>query len=297
MIVITNPGSNLPADLVRRYDIVLTPQQISVDGVLHDTRTIHSTERVDQLIAQARNHPFVLGTSAAELLTAFRDVGREHREMMAVMTSRKLIGSHDAAVAAVRTLASLPGAGDLSIQVIDSKTTDIHCGLMALFCAASAKAGRPMHAIAGAAEQLADAGILTFVPPTVDYLVKGGRATFLKAWVADILRISPVISLVEGELKSVGKVPRRDDISMPIAESIVSKLGRARAVWAGVAHGNDAVAAMAVAARLRERLDVRYLIVQPLSPSIYLHCGPGAVLAAAMPIDQLGWTPQPPDKG
>jgi fatty acid-binding protein DegV len=44
-------------------------------------------------------------------------------------------------------------------------------------------------------------------------------------------------------------------------------------------------------AELRRRFDIAFLYTRPLSPSIYLHCGPGALGAAVVPLDALPWTP------
>lgn len=296
MVVLTNPGSNLTPEHLRRFEIVLTPQVINVDGVMQDTRNIQTLDTIDEWVRTAKKHPFVLGTSAAEFVAIFRDIGRTQNEILGVMTSRKIIGSHDSAQAAIRTMAMLPGSPKLTIRLVDSKATDVAAGLVTIFCAAAAKDGKPIETIAAAAEKLANSGRVTFVPQTIDYLVKGGRASFLKAWAADILKISPMLSFVDGEIENVGKVSRRDDMSEPMADMLLEQIGGRRDVWAAVAHGNNAIGAMAVATRLRDRFNVRYLNVQPLSPSIYLHGGPGCVLASVYPIDELPWTPAPPDR-
>lgn len=291
MVVITNPGSNMPAALVERFGIVMTPQQISVDGVLHDTRTIQSLATVDELVRKARQHPFVLGTSAGEYVAIFRDIGRQVPELLAVMTSRKLIGSYDAAHAALRTLATIPGRGP-SVSVLDSRSTDVACGLVTLFCAAAAHAGHPMSEVVAVAERFATNGFAAFLPVTIDYLVKGGRASFLKGLAADLIGVSPLLALVDGEIKSAGRVSRRDDMAVALADAVIARVGAGRPVWAAVSHGNSVVTAMAVAARLRERLDVRYMMVQTMAPAIYLHGGAGGLCAAAYPIDGLPWVPK-----
>lgn len=296
MIVLTNPGSNISSDHARRYNIVLTPQVISVDGVLHDTRSITSHAQVDEWVQTAKKHPFVLGTSAAEFVALFRDSGLRENEILAIMTSRHIIGSYDSAQAALRTLRSMPGAAKVAIHIVDSQATDVATGLITLFCAAAVKEGRSMQEILTAADKLIKGGRVTFVPLTIDYLVKGGRASFVKAWAADILKVSPMLSFIDGQIVNIGKVSRKTDISEPLVDELANRIGAGRPVWAAVSHGSNVVAALAVAARIRDRFDVRYIHVQPLAPPIYLHAGPGSVCVAVYPIDEIGWSPAPPEK-
>ena len=52
--------------------------------------------------------------------------------------------------------------------------------------------------------------------------------------------------------------------------------------------------AVKVTAELRRRFDVAFAWNRELSPSIYLHSGPGSVGVTAMPLDVLPFTPATP---
>lgn len=67
--ILTNPGANLPPEIIERYDIALTSSSIVVDGVTHDARDGVSLADVDRWVESATEHPFVLGTSAAEFVS------------------------------------------------------------------------------------------------------------------------------------------------------------------------------------------------------------------------------------
>jgi DegV family protein with EDD domain len=296
MRIITNPGSNLPAEAVRRYDLFLTPQQIVVDGVTHDTRDIADSTVVDAWVRSAKEHPHVLGSSAAELVSVFRQVAVNDREILAIMTSRKLIGSYGAAVSAARTLQSLPGNDDLAIHVIDTETTDLGAGLVTVLAAEAVRAGLPRRKVVEVVESFVAQQQMLLTVATLDNLVKGGRASFLRAWIADFLNLRPLITFVEGNLKSIDKIPRRGDIEQALADGLVARVGEGRPVWAGVSHGGAPEKAAALARKLVERLDVRFMLVRPYSPSIHLHVGPGAIGAMVYPIDKLPWAPPVPQK-
>ncbi|AKT39674.1 DegV family protein [Chondromyces crocatus] len=291
MIIVTNPGSNLPEGLVERYDIQVTPQQIVVDGVSHDTRFGIELALIDGWVRTAREHPHVVGTTAAEFVSTFRAALRHDREVLAIMTSRKIIGSYDAAQVAARTLLRLPGEEGAKITVFDTGVTDVGAGLSCILAGEARAAGMPLEDVVQLLEACRREIQVGFVVETLEYLVKGGRATALRAFFANLFGLRPLIAFSSGELKMMSKVSARADAGIAIAQWIAGSLGQGRRVAAAVFHGDAPHKAQRAAEELRRRLDVACLWLRPLSPSIYLHAGPGAVGVAAVPLDQLPWWP------
>jgi catechol 2,3-dioxygenase-like lactoylglutathione lyase family enzyme len=75
--LITNPGSNLTPELIARYRILVLPQHIVVDGVVHDTRTSPTHGTVEQWVRDAKRWPETVGTTAAESIAGFQQSVRE----------------------------------------------------------------------------------------------------------------------------------------------------------------------------------------------------------------------------
>ncbi len=287
---VTNPGSNLSDEEVREFDLFLTPQQIVVDGVYHDMRTKAPHATVDAWVKTAKEHPFVLGSSAAECSDYFRQIAGRDKGIVMLTTSRQLIGTYTAAVAAARSFAALHP--DVNIDVVDTRSTDLGAGMTVLFAAEAARAGKPQREVVALADRFAAAGKVMFHIPSLDYIVKGGRASFLRAWVADLLRVTPLLSFVNGELKAVGRVARSADPVVAIRDAIVQDVPAGRAVWLAVLNGGTPDAAR-LADLLRRTYVVEREFVRPLSASIYLHGGPRCMGAAVYPTDALPWRPEP----
>jgi fatty acid-binding protein DegV len=128
----------------------------------------------------------------------------------------------------------------------------------------------------------------------MDYLVKGGRASVLRAYLANLLGVRPVIAFVDGEFKVVAKLRTGTETPAALADSLEAHVGRGRRVWTAVFHGGVTARAQATEAELRKRFDVGFSMVRALSPSIYLHGGPGCLGAVALPLDVLPWQPPTP---
>jgi DegV family protein with EDD domain len=292
--IITNPGSNLTARAIGHYGIEIGPQRIIVDGAEHDTRGGIPFAEVDDWVKTAKEFPHVVGTTANELGQIFTKVGRTDPEMICVTSSKKIIQSHAAGLAAARVLSDHPTHKNLRIAVVDSTTTDVGAGLIAIAAGEAAKANVPLKTAVESLEAMSNRARLAFTVATLENLKKSGRASFLRAFVANFFDIKPLIGIVDGELQSIGKVSGKADATQAIVDDV--KTTARGPVWVGVSHGEAPEKAEKLIARLRNELDVAYAYVRPLSSSIYLYAGRGSIMGLVIPIDGLPWTPPtPPD--
>ncbi len=294
MRLLTNPGSNLRADILGAYEIALAAQSIVVDGTPYDTRSPIPLGLVDEWVRTAKLHPYVVGTTAAETVEACREIAKEDRDILLVTTSKKIIGSHAAATTAVRLLESQPATRNIAVSIVDSGVTDAATGLVCILAGECRRAGLDLGRTTKVVEAFAASLQLTVVPKTLDYLVAGGKAGILRAKVAEWLDRVPLLAFTDGQFGSVGLVSAKRPPDGEMVDRLVARLTKGRRVWAAIGHGDapDVVAPLARA--LREKLDVAFLYALPLSPSIYLHMGPGARFVAAGAIDDLGFSPKVP---
>lgn len=283
--IITNPDD----DEVHRHDVEVMPQKVVVDGISHDTRNdLGNFEKIDRWVKSAQRHPTVQGTTEAEFIETLSRLGKVDPELLVVATSRKLIGSHDAALAAS---AKLPG---LKIEVVDTQVTDVGAGLCTLAAVQARRAGLPLADLARFVRAFAERGRNVITVTTLENLIKGGRASALQGFMANMLNVRPLISIVDGAAGSVGRMSARHDRAQKAEEYLTSRIDPGAAVWIAVAHGGAPDVAEAVVKRLKDKYRVEYALVRPLSTSIYLHGGPGAVMSFVYPLDGLSFRPTPP---
>jgi DegV family protein with EDD domain len=298
MQIVTNYGSNLSGAIVQHYGIHLTPQRIIVDGTTHDTNDRTPLSQIDEWVRNSNTHPHVVGTTAHEFVAFFSGILKHDPECLAVMTSRKLVQSHLACVTAARTLSASASSKHAKIAVIDSRMTDVGPGLLSIVAGEAAKARLPFALTVNVLETLRERAHFAFTLESLDYLVKGGRASWLKAQIATFLQVRPLIALVDGETKSVGRLSRNADPVAALVGYMVERFGRGRAMWLGIFHGDVPEKAGELLREVRKAFDVRFAYVRAAAMTTYLHAGAGALGLALLPMDDLAWTPPtPPDFG
>lgn len=292
MRIVTNPGSNLSSRVIAFYRVCLTPQQIAVDGSHHDTREPISFATIDQWTRTAKTFPHTLGTSAAQSTEFFRSMLASEAELLVVTSGKKLVLTHTASVAAARSIAS--GAPGKRVHVFDSQVTDMGAGFNVILAGEAQRAGLPSDEIVALLESFAPRQHSAVVLDTLDNIVKGGKASYLKAWLADLMSIAPVLGFRDGEVRPVARVSRNVDRVHATADVLCDGVDPARPCWAAVVHGGDPKRAEALAALLRARLKLVYLVVRPLAASTYVNLGSNALGGFIYPVDRLPWTPTEP---
>jgi DegV family protein with EDD domain len=293
MRIITNPGLNLSAEEIQRHRVVIMPQRIMVDGEEHDTRSRISFAEIDRWMRDAKQVPHIVGTTAAEFIDTFRRAAAEDPELLVVTASRKLIGTNQAAVSAARAYTAMPANAHTRVVPIDCGSVDLPGAFCVGYAAEAAAAGHPLERVGEETRAFAAATSTITVPGTLDYLVKGGRASFLRALVANTLNLSPLIGFVDGEMRPIGTVKRGEMVSA-MRDHVVASAPRGARVWIGIAHGGNDAGAQALARELSAAFSVRRLVVRPLCATTYLNLGPQSLALSFTKIDELPWSPDDP---
>lgn len=286
--IVTNPGSNLSAAAIERFSVVMAPQHIVVDGAQHDTRRGFSRDEVDRWIAVAKQHPYVIGTTAAAFVELLRALPAEPHDIIGVHTSRQIISTYTAFGSAAKTW--LTGHADWNIRSIDTGMTDLGAGLQLLMVAQAVERGLSLDEIDRMMPAISARASLRVIPESLDYAVKGGRTGLLKAFLADLLDVTPVLGFSGGEYGVIGRVSRKAEREKAIVEGLFERVPRGSEVWAAVVHTGapDRVAKMTEL--LHDSYRVKVFVAREFTSSIYLHMGSGAIGAAvfdtaAHPID------------
>ncbi|MFO0670204.1 MAG: DegV family protein [Polyangiaceae bacterium] len=292
MRLVTNPGSNLSARAIQYYQVHITPQKIAVDGEQFDTRQPIAFETLDQWVRQAKVFPHALGTSAAESAETFRGLLANDDELLVLTTSKKLVLTHTASVSAAKMLA--PSHPKATIHVVDSGVTDVGAGLHVLLAGEAMRAGLDGKSIVRLLEAFSKGGRCAFSVTTLEHIVKGGKASFLKAWLADLMQVVPLLSVEAGEVKSVARLSRHEDRVQAMVDYAVKGISSDTPVWCAIAHANDSRGAADLADRLRSRLNVRYIVTRPFCATTYINIGPGGLGVFVYPLAGLPWEPTTP---
>jgi DegV family protein with EDD domain len=262
----SDSSSRLPADICAKWAIRVVPLHILLDGV--DLR-----DGVDEIPDDIyKRHATTAAAIPAELCVAYRqalaDSGGDG--VVAVHISSALSGTCGAAQ---RTAADL-GAG---VRVIDSKSTAMGTGFVALAAAQAAAAGGDLDAVAAAATAAVSRSHAFMVVHRLDNLRRSGRIGGAQAWLGTALALKPLLRIDDGKLVLAQRVRTVKHATEAMIERVCEAVGDGSAALA-VQHVVNPDGANEVAAALAGRLPTcEPAIITPMGPVLAVHVGAGAV--------------------
>ena len=193
--IIVDSTADLTAEIKKRVHIV--PLTVRIDSEEYiDGVTIDHKVSYEKLIESD-----VLPTTSQATPDGFikeLKKAKEAGEAAVVITvSSNLSGTYQSAVIA---------SGDYeNVYVVDSGTAAIGCGILTEMAIRLLDEGKSAEEIAHQLEEEKKKIVVVALVDTLEYLKKGGRISKTVAFAGGVLNIKPVISLVDGEIKMLGK--------------------------------------------------------------------------------------------
>lgn len=285
MFVVASSGLNLPNELLQHCRIEETPHQIVVDGTHHDVRSVTSFATINEWKRTAKVPPYPLGSSAPEYITAFNELVKRTGVALVVTGTRKMLGSHDAAQAAIRVVSSM--RKKLDVRVLDTGLVELGAGLVAAYCGAGARSGHSLAAVLEAGQALAVESTQLCVPYPRDALLAHDRADLMQSVFTRLPGSLPVIGMQDGEIRSVGSILSYDKIAATLVELLAERYADGSALWVTVTHGDELTPARDLVLLLRRRFNVRYALLRPFGPAGYLVLGSKAIGVSVHPVSAM----------
>lgn len=220
-VIVTESGSDLTPEEARRMSVYVLPMRVEIEGVdCLDEPTL--PQRAFESYNRTGRTPKTSAVSPCQYRYLFQELRERH--------PRKYILhlSYSAATTATYENARLGGEGIPGIIHVDTKAASSGMaavvGAMARFLVTCPSATR--EELASAAESLANRARLAFIPSDLAFLRSGGRLTNAEYLGASLLRISPTIEMVDGELACTQK--RRGSFAKACKEALAAKLAKER---------------------------------------------------------------------
>jgi fatty acid kinase fatty acid binding subunit len=274
--IVTESSADIPPALVRELGITLVPMPVNfgeerlLDGVdlSHDV--------FYRRLVESKDVPSTSQPTLAHFTDAYARTNPAC-DIVSIHTAEELSGTINAARQAARTLSPR------RVEVIDSRSTSMAMGLVALEAARLAKSGASVDAVAELARRLVPRAHVQFTIPSLEFLARGGRIGGAKRLLGTLLRIQPVLAIHDGKVQPVAQ-PRTRAHALDALVRFVRDRQPHRAVSVG--YSTDASEAEALADRLRE-LSPTPPIVTRAGPAIATHVGPGFLSVAVLQADPV----------
>lgn len=248
--IVTDTSADLPDAVLDRHHIALVPLQILFGDAVYQDRVGIRPEEFYRRLSVAKQLPTTSQPTPADFVRVFRSALEEADEVIAVLLGSALSGTYQAAQAAIRA------AGLSRVTLVDSRAASFSLGMLALRAAELAESGWKAEAIATELERVRSQSGLLLTVDTYDNLIRSGRVSRGKAWLAGMLDVKPILGLDQaGRVVPVDRVRGSEAVINRMLALVERRLTpRPKALRFGVTH----VEAPEVAERVRTALLAAY---------------------------------------
>lgn len=202
--VVTDSTADLSPETAQRLGITVVPlnihfgREIFRDGIDLTTREFFRRLHTSPL------PPFTSPPSEATFCEAYAKLSRETDEAISIHISSRLSGTYRVASEAAESI-----LGQCRIMVMDSLTTSLALGNLAIAAAEAAQEGANLDEVVRLVRGMIPHLYLVFFVETFDYLERGGRIGKAQALLGTMLGIKPLLIIEEGEIQPLEKVSTR----------------------------------------------------------------------------------------
>ena len=266
--IVTDSTADLTPEQQRAAGITVVPLNVHFgDQVFRDHVDLSADEFFRRLKASSQL-PRTSQPSVGAFEEAYRKLLDGGDEIVSVHLSSKVSGTYNSALMAAQSV------GDGKIDVVDSLSTSMALGFMALEGAKLAKAGRDRQAVAECLQGLVPKARVICVVDTLTYLERGGRIGKARALLGSLLNVKPILQLKDGEVVPVGRARGRPQSLSRLVE-LLQRDGKVSQL--AIMHG----AAQRDAEQLRERVASSYpgmdIQLTEIGAVLGTHTGPGVI--------------------
>lgn len=268
-------NSQIPAELIAKYDVEVVPITVAVDGVEYREGVDLDADGFYALFGDAAPEVTTSQPSPGAFIEAYtRLTQRGASEILSVHVGATFSGTLNSGRIAAESV-------DVPVRLIDTGTMSFGITCCLWEAAEAIKHGADLQAAAEVAESVAATVRSTFVVQALDFAQAGGRWEGRIAPEADGI---PVMTMGPGDAFDVsGSAHAVDDLCDLMAEQVHADGAPVRAAVC-IADAAALPFSDGLEARLRGRSDIADLVRYRVGPSVGAHTGPGTAGAFWYPV-------------
>ena len=271
MKIITDSTADLAREQYETYGIGMVPLTIHLgEKTWHDFYDVEPDEYY-ALLRTSRAFPTTSQPSPQDFINAYTPVAAEGEPILSIHLSARLSGTYQSAVLA-RT--HLPEA---RIEVIDSLQASMGLGIIILMCAERAGQGASFESVVDCARKLTRQVETYFSVDSLEYLQRGGRVGKAHALLGTLMRIKPLMRLVEGEILPLEKIRTSERLLNRFVELVETKSLEGSPLRLSVGESDNSDVMTGLLERLLKIPGVSLVNRCKLGGVVTSHAGPGAL--------------------
>ncbi len=270
--LIADSTCDISEDLIEDNPIYFVPIKVHAGEKVFTDRWDLIPEEFYGLLDSSPPFPKTSQPSLMDFTRTYRHLLLHYRSIISVHLSKALSGTFQTALQACQQTSSE------RISIIDGNSISVGLGLVLLEGIRALRHSHTKDETLARMEKAARRGRIFIGLPTLKFLIKGGRLTKTKGFIAELLGINPILTIdAKGKLVPMAKARGKKRLKAKVIELASEKISRKTGrVSMAVAHTNAYDVGERISRKLVEILGREPEFVLNASPALGAHAGPGA---------------------
>lgn len=291
--IVVDSAANIPAELVKKYDIRVISFVNYVNGqpltcfdpdLTMEQERVKGKEYYDALRAGAEIKTGLI--SSGDFEECFRSIMENNEDVLYFSLSKNISGTYNSARIAAQELMENPPMGR-RIRMIDSLNASLAQGILAIYASEMRSQGMDFDTIADTLETYPARMNGIFTVGDLKYLAKTGRLSGSAALVGNILSIKPILrgnkdGYIVQYKKCRGRKAALNTLVSLVCETIIDP----KKQIIGIAHADSYEDSLYVMEEIQKRIQVREFINTSYDYCTGSHVGPDTIALFYMAKDR-----------
>lgn len=291
--IVVDSAANIPAELVKKYDIRVISFVNYVNGqpltcfdpdLTMEQERVKGKEYYDALRAGAEIKTGLI--SSGDFEECFRSIMENNKDVLYFSLSKNISGTYNSARIAAQELMENPPMGR-RIRMIDSLNASLAQGILAIYASEMRSQGMDFDTIADTLETYPARMNGVFTVGDLKYLAKTGRLSGSTALIGNILSIKPILrgnkdGYIVQYKKCRGRKAALNTLVSLVCETIIDPEEQI----IGIAHADSYEDSLYVMEEIQKRIQVREFINTSYDYCTGSHVGPDTIALFYMAKDR-----------
>ena len=274
--IVTDSVAQVPEEIARQLGITVIPFTINIngqsflDGVDLKPSDLYRRMRLEKIT------PTTAAASIGQYQRAYENCLQAGAQaVLCVVLSNKLSSGYSVAnLAAEKVRDEFP---DRQIVVLDSQQATIAQGFVAIAAAQAAAEGKTLPEVRRTAEEAMRRVGFAATLETLEYLARGGRIGKAAFMLGSLIKIKPILTIVNGEVTPMGRVRDENHALQAILDIVARGVEGGHNLHLAIMQADAPEEAKRLQEAALKRFQPTELFHTEFTPVMGVHTGPGLI--------------------
>ena len=197
--IITDSTADFTLEETKSYNIEVVPLKTMIDDVEYLDRYQLQPEPFYEMLSQTNTFPKTSQPSPNDFFEYFKEGIKAHDQIIVFCVSSKLSGTYQSA-----NIAKMTSEYE-DIYIVDSEIATLGMKMLVLKAIECRNQGMSFEDIIHTIEDYKKRIRLFAIVDTLEYFVMGGRLSKTSGMVGSMLKLKPILTVVDGQLEAIDK--------------------------------------------------------------------------------------------